>query len=79
MFLYVAPAPQSSFAIEQKQIKVLFGEGWMCPTECLGTPQDANAHCSNACHQVCFIPGEQSGYPGLFRGREGPVSLLWVS
>lgn len=38
MFLYVAPAPQSSFAIEQKQIKVISGEAWTCPTGCLGTP-----------------------------------------
>lgn len=35
MLLCVVPAPQSRFAVEQKQIKVLFGEGWTCPTECL--------------------------------------------
>lgn len=35
MFLYVAPAPQSSSAIEQEQTEVISAEGWTCPTECL--------------------------------------------
>lgn len=35
MFLYVAPAPQSSSAIEQEHTEVISAEGWMCPTECL--------------------------------------------
>lgn len=54
MLLCLASAPQNSFAIQQKQTGLQFGDDETCSTEHLGTLQDANARYANACLQVCF-------------------------
>ena len=54
MLQYLVSAPQYSFAIQQKQISLQFGDDYTCSTEHLGTLQDANAYYTNACLQICF-------------------------